>query len=71
MVQGSNGLINHAPNVVTNIFQVQEGTLFFDHVQADMAKSYVPSPVINTSVEMQVSGVVERTRVTQTFVNPK
>jgi Ca-activated chloride channel family protein len=69
-VQGSNGLINHAPNVVTNIFQVQEGTLFFDHVQADMAKSYVPSPVINTSVDMQVSGVVERTRVTQTFVNP-
>ena len=69
-VQGSNGLINHAPNVVTNIFQVQEGSLFFDHVQADMAKSYVPSPVINTSVDMQVSGVVERTRVTQTFVNP-
>ncbi|MDG2099794.1 MAG: marine proteobacterial sortase target protein [Glaciecola sp.] len=69
-VQGSNGLINHAPNVVTNIFQVEEGTLFFDHVQADMAKSYVPSPVINTSVDMQVSGVVERTRVTQTFVNP-
>ena len=69
-VQGSNGLINHAPNVVTNIFQVQEGTLFFDHVQADMAQSYVPSPVINTSVDMRVSGVVERTRVTQTFVNP-
>ncbi len=69
-VQGSNGLINHAPNVVTNIFQVEEGTLFFDHVQAGMAKSYVPSPVINTSVDMQVSGVVERTRVTQTFVNP-
>ena len=70
-VQGSHGLINHAPNVMTNIFQVQEGTLFFDHVQADMAKSYVPSPVINTSVDMQVSGVVERTRVTQTFVNPR
>jgi Ca-activated chloride channel family protein len=69
-VQGSNGLINHAPNVVTNIFQVQEGSLFFDHVQADMTTSYVPSPVINTSVDMQVSGVVERTRVTQTFVNP-
>ncbi len=68
-IQGSTGLINHAPNVVTNIFQVEEGTLFFDHVQAGMAKSYVASPVINTSVDMQISGVVERTRVTQTFVN--
>lgn len=69
-VQGSTGLINHAPKVVTNIFQVQEGALFFDHVQTGMEKAYIPSPVINTSVDMQVSGVVERTRVTQTFVNP-
>ena len=75
-VQGNTGLLNHAPNIVTNIFQVEEGTLFFAHPPTiepeltDNPKSYIPSPVINTTVDMQVTGVVERTRVTQTFVNP-
>ena len=81
-VDGNYGLINRQAPIVTNIFQVEEGTLFIP-VAAKSSEAtsltgeslesypqmYVPIPIISTDVEMNVTGVVERTRITQYFVN--
>ena len=62
-------LINQPINDYQN---AHSGTLYFIHEQFDQAETvqqHLLSPVLKTKVDIQVTGIVARTKLTQTFKN--
>jgi Ca-activated chloride channel family protein len=59
-----------APSVYSSDYQdVEQGSLFFVNEQDDENHSYMLSPTIMTDVTVNVTGIVARTTVKQTFSN--
>jgi Ca-activated chloride channel family protein len=49
---------------------VEHGSLFFVKENgSDQANTYIPSPLVKTEVNIDVTGIIARTRVSQTFHN--
>lgn len=50
---------------------VERGSLFFiDPADESKPVSYRPGPLVDTQVDINVTGIIARTKVTQTFYNP-
>jgi Ca-activated chloride channel family protein len=56
---------------VSSYQDVESGSLFFvEHTAEDNPTSYIPGPLVDTQVNIDVTGIIARTRVSQTFHNP-
>ncbi|MFT6992416.1 MAG: Ca-activated chloride channel family protein, partial [Paraglaciecola sp.] len=67
--QPKSALVNHPINDYQNALS---GTLYFIHEQSDQgetAQQHLLSPVLKTKVDIKVTGIVARTKLTQTFKN--
>jgi Ca-activated chloride channel family protein len=67
--QQNNTLINQP---ISDYQNAQSGTLYFIKEQAELveaAQQHLLSPVLKTKVDIKVTGIVARTKLTQTFKN--
>jgi len=67
--QANSALINHP---ISDYQHAQSGTLYLIHeksVQGETVQQHLLSPVIKTKVDIKVTGIVARTKLTQTFKN--
>ena len=67
--QPKSALINHPTNDYQN---AQSGTLYFIREASDQGetlKQHLLSPVLKTKVDIKVTGIIARTKLTQTFKN--
>lgn len=65
------GSVLHASEVIRNdsVMQAHEAMRGSLLLKTDIPGQYIPSPLLNTDVNMQVSGMVARVRVSQKFHN--
>ncbi|GHF94517.1 marine proteobacterial sortase target protein [Thalassotalea marina] len=55
------------PTRVASYGQVEQGSFF---LQEDPSADFVMSPLLDTAVDIKVTGLIARAKVTQTFTNP-
>jgi Ca-activated chloride channel family protein len=67
VILAASGLIASVADARVPVGNVTEGTLLW---RGGDEKSFIPAPVLSTTVEMQITGVIARTVVRQEFRNP-